>query len=109
MPAYMQSLHGDEAPALGEPQMSGVLFYNSSNGEGATARLDGAGDYTFVGNISGFATWTHIVGTASGGLLFYNAANGDGAAARLDGAGHYAFVRNIPDFAKWTIIAGAGP
>jgi hypothetical protein len=40
-----------------------VLFYNASTGEGATARIDNAGTYQFVGLISGFAQgWTHIAG-----------------------------------------------
>ena len=85
-----------------------VLFYNAASGEGATARLDNAGNYTFVGNIPGFSKgWTHIVGTAGGGLLFYNAASGEGATARLDNAGNYTFFGNIPGFSKgWTLIAG---
>jgi hypothetical protein len=41
----------------------GVLFYNASTGDGATARIDSAGTYQFVGSISGFARgWTHIAG-----------------------------------------------
>jgi hypothetical protein len=67
-----------------------LLFYNAGNGEGATSRLDKAGNYEFVSGISGFATgWTHITGTAGGGVLFYNASTGLGATARLDGAGNY--------------------
>jgi hypothetical protein len=42
--------------------MAPVLFYNAETGEGATARLDSAGNYQFVGAISGFARWTHIAG-----------------------------------------------
>jgi hypothetical protein len=46
--------------------MSAVLFYNSSSGEGATARLDNAGNYTFVGAIEGFSKdWTHIQGAGT--------------------------------------------
>ena len=56
-----------------------LLFYNAETGDGATAVLDGAGNYTFVASIPGFATgWTHITGTASGGVLFYNASTGLG-------------------------------
>jgi hypothetical protein len=43
--------------------MGGVLFYNSSAGEGATAKLNSAGKYTYVGPIHGFAKgWTNISG-----------------------------------------------
>jgi len=85
-----------------------LLFYNAGSGEGATARLDSAGNYEFVGGISGFATrWTHITGTAGGGVLFYNASTGLGATAQLDNAGNYSFVSEIPGFAPgWTHIAG---
>jgi len=87
---------------------SALLFYNAASGEGATARLDSAGTYGFVGSIPGFAKgWTHITGTANGGLLFYNASTGDGATARIDSAGTYTFVSSIPGFARgWTHIAG---
>ena len=86
-----------------------LLFYNAETGDGATAVLDGAGNYTFVASIPGFATgWTHITGTASGGVLFYNASTGLGATAVLDGAGNYTFVGSIPGFATgWTHIASA--
>jgi hypothetical protein len=85
-----------------------LLFYNAAGGEGATARLDSAGNYEFVRSISGLAPeWTHITGTASGGVLFYNASTGDGATARIDSAGTYQFVGLISGFAKgWTHIAG---
>jgi hypothetical protein len=89
--------------------MSGILFYNFSNGEGATARLDSSGNYTSAGSLSGFAEWTHIVGSAFGGLLFYNKATGEAATAVLDGAGHYTFVGNLSGFAEWTHIVSAGP
>jgi len=87
---------------------SALLFYNAASGESATARLDSAGTYLFVGSIPAFATgWTHITGTASGGVLFYNASTGDGATARIDSAGTYSFVASIPGFARgWTHIAG---
>jgi hypothetical protein len=39
-----------------------LLFVNVETGEGATAVLDGAGNYQFVGALSGFSKWTHIVG-----------------------------------------------
>jgi hypothetical protein len=42
---------------------SALLFYNAGSGIGATARLDGAGNYTFVASISRYSTdWTHIAG-----------------------------------------------
>jgi hypothetical protein len=89
--------------------MSGIIFYNSPRGEGATALLDSDGNYTFVRAIEGFSTdWTHIVGSADGGVLFYNATSGQGATARLDSAGTYTFVRAIEGFSTdWTLIAGA--
>ena len=93
------------APA---PGVKGLLFYNAANGQGGTARLDGAGKYQFVGGLSGFGAWTHIVGTAGGGVLFYNASTGDGATARIDSAGAYQFVDSIHGFAKgWTHIVSA--
>jgi hypothetical protein len=40
-----------------------LLFYNARSGLGATAVLDSAGNYTFVGSIPGFARgWTQIAG-----------------------------------------------
>ena len=89
--------------------MSGILFYNSSNGEGATAVLDNAGNYTFVRDLGGFSkAWTLIVGAADGGVLFYNAASSEGATARLDNAGNYTFVRDLGGFSKgWTHIVTA--
>src|SRR6516164_3666150 len=88
--------------------MSNLLFYNSSSGEGATARLDSAGTYTFVKAIEGFSKgWTHIAGTFSGGVLFYNAASGEGATAVVR-AGDYTFVGAIEGFSKgWTHIASS--
>ena len=45
------------------PENSGaLLFVNVETGEGATALLDGAGNYQFVGALSGFGRWTHIAG-----------------------------------------------
>jgi hypothetical protein len=42
---------------------SPLFFYNAASGLGATALLDGAGNYQFVSSISGFARdWTHIDG-----------------------------------------------
>jgi hypothetical protein len=84
----------------------GVLFYNAATGEGATARLDGAGNYQFVGALSGFGRWTHVTGTASGGVLFCNVETGEGATAQLDGAGNYQFVGALSGFGRWTHITG---
>ena len=86
----------------------GILFYNSANGNGATALLDNVGNYSFVGNIQGFAQgWTHIASCNDGSLLFYNSANGNGATALLDNAGNYSFIGNIQGFAQgWTHIIG---
>jgi hypothetical protein len=39
-----------------------LLFVNVGTGEGATAVLDSAGNYQFVGTLSGFGKWTHIAG-----------------------------------------------
>ncbi len=39
-----------------------ILFYNAASGEGATALLDDAGNYSFVSSISGFGVWTHVTG-----------------------------------------------
>jgi hypothetical protein len=87
---------------------SALLFYNAASGESATARLDGAGTYTFVGSLSGFARgWSRITGVSTGGVLFYNASTGEGATARLDNAGTYTFVGSLSGFATgWTHIAG---
>jgi hypothetical protein len=78
-------------------------------GDGATARLDNGGHYSFVRNIPGFSKgWTHIAGTAVGSLLFYDAQRGEGATARLDNGGNYTFVRNIPGFSTGsTNLAGS--
>jgi hypothetical protein len=59
-----------------------------------------------LGSLSGFGSWSHIVGTASGGVLFYNASTGMGATAFLDAAGNYQYVSSIPGFGYWTHIVG---
>ena len=84
------------------------LFYNAAIGLGATARLDSAGNYQFVGAIPDSRdVGARIVGTSDGGLLFYKSSTGLGATARLDSGGTYQFVSTIPGFATgWTHIAG---
>jgi hypothetical protein len=47
---------------IGGASNGAVLFYNASTGVGASARIDPAGNYTFVRSIPGFSTWTHIAG-----------------------------------------------
>ena len=83
-----------------------LLFYNNSTGEGATALLNSAGKYQYVGSISGFGRWTHITSANQGSLLFYNASTGEGATARLDSAGNYQYVGSISGFGRWTHIVG---
>jgi hypothetical protein len=92
-----------------QTSQSGLLFYNASTGEGATATLDSIGNYSFVGAISGFSKgWTHITGTEFGGVLFYNASTGEGATATLDSNGNYSFVGDIHGFSTgWTHIVSA--
>ena len=77
-----------------------LLFYNAASGDGATARLDGAGNYQFVSSIrDSHAEWIYIAGASNGSMLFYNASTGNGATAWLDSAGNYQFVSAIPGFA----------
>ena len=52
-------VHGTHIAGVGT---GGLIFVNAKTGEGATARLDRAGNYASVGRISGFGAWTHIVG-----------------------------------------------
>lgn len=87
---------------------SPLFFYNAASGLGATALLDGAGNYQFVRAVPGFARgWTHVAGASNGALFFYNAFTGNGATARIDSAGNYQFVSAISGFAKdWTHIDG---
>jgi V8-like Glu-specific endopeptidase len=97
-----------QSPTLQLLTNRGLLFYNAATGEGATSRIDAAGNYTFVGSISGFSTdWTHIVGASNGGVLFYSASTGLGATATIDTAGNYTFVSTIPGFGLWTHIVAA--
>ncbi len=85
-----------------------ILFYNAANGEGATSRIDPAGNYTLVGGLSGFATvWTHVVGSRNGSVLFYSPSNGIGATSTIDAAGNYAFVGGLSGFGLWTHITTA--
>jgi hypothetical protein len=83
-----------------------LLFVNSETGAGATAVLDSAGNYRFVGPLSSFSSWTHITGTPSGGVLFVNSETGVGATAVLDDGGNYRFVGSLSGFSSWTHIAG---
>jgi hypothetical protein len=83
-----------------------LLFVNVDTGEGATAKLDSAGNYHYVGALSGFGKWTHIIGAASGGVLFVNVDTREGATARLDSAGYYQYVGALSSFGKWTHIVG---
>ena len=97
------------APTVSVSSSAVVFFYSAASGEGATARVDGLGNYTFVGGISGLARgWTHVVGASNGAMLFYNASTGDGATARIDSAGSYQYVGSVAGLAKgWTHIVSA--
>jgi hypothetical protein len=91
-----------------------LLFVHNDTGVGATALVDGEGNYTFVGKISGlfptdpFMTWDTIVGTRGGVLFFYNPLSGAAASGSIDRAGTYEFIRSLTGFAPhWNHIASA--
>jgi hypothetical protein len=85
-----------------------LLFVHNDTGRGATALVDGEGNYTTVSSISGFsAGWTHVTGTSNGGVFFYDASTGDAATASVDAAGTYTFVGSLPRLVTgWTLITG---
>ena len=89
-------------------QSRGVLFYNATDGTGATGRVDINGNFVTLQSLADFSIgWTHIAGTDQnpGILLFYNANDGTGATGRVDIDGNFVTVQSFSGFSLgWTHI-----
>ncbi len=85
----------------------GLLFYDASIGEGASASIDPARGYRFGAVISGFTReWNNITPYGEEFVLFYKRENGVAALSRVDGAGRYEFISAVQSVkADWTHVA----
>ena len=75
-----------------------ILFYNNTNGEGASGKLDSTGSFVTLRSLSGFRlNWSHIIRVGDCVFLFYDSVTGAGAIGRLEVDGSFKTLRSYPD------------